>query len=335
VRVGRVNVALLGCLALLVFVPPAGAAGWLPHPSDATWVYQWTDSQYNPTPTKEKVTVKEAKGSAFTLAWTTVDQGNDAEAPTSIGTVSFQETNSGLINTDWSSTAPPADFPILCASPSQCGNSLASTYYNVIWGARVPTLSEPLLKGTAWGSTGGTGNDVGSANTYVGTEKVTVPAFKDPVVAAKVRSDITQAGALGDPYGSGVRTVWWVYGVGPVKIVFQHAGGRNAAVTTAVLQSTSLDPKAPPNDANYFPLVKGKTMTYRWTNPRYFSKPVVEKATVAATANGSAPTATRCGSTARRTSGARRRRRRSRSCRRSGPRRWRRTSGATSSRRST
>jgi hypothetical protein len=269
-------------------VSSALAGDWLPHPADATWTYQWTDSVYNTTPTKEKVTVKESKGPSFTLAWTTQELGNPAAAPTSIGTVSFQDTNSGLINTNWGSNAPPEGFPILCATVSQCGNSLASTFYNVIWGERVPTLAEPLLKGLSWSSTGGTGNDVGSSNQYIGTETLTVPAFKEPVVAAKVRSDITQAGALGDPYGSGVRTVWWVYGVGPVKVVFEHAGGRSAPLTTAILQSTSLTPKPPPTDANYFPLVKGKSFTYRWTNPKYLKQPVVEKATIAAVANGSA-----------------------------------------------
>jgi hypothetical protein len=279
-------IALLG--ASLLFASSASATGWLPHPADATWTYVWTDSVYNQTPTKEKVTVKDTKGPSFTLAWTTEDMGNAAEAPTSVGTVSFQDTNSGLINTDWTSNAPPTGFPILCASINQCGNSLASTYYNVIWGERVPTLAEPLLKGLSWASTGGTGNDVGSTNTYVGTEKLTVPAFKEPVVAAKLRSDITQAGALGDPYGSGVRTVWWVYGVGPVKVTFEHAGGQNAPVTTATLQSTSLTPQLPPADENYFPLEKGKSFTYRWTNSKHLKQPVVEKATIAAVANGSA-----------------------------------------------
>ena len=72
---------------------------------------------------------------------------NPADAPDSIGTVSFQETNAGLLNTDWSSNAPPQAFPILCATLARCGNSLASTYYNVIWGGRVPVLAAPLLKG--------------------------------------------------------------------------------------------------------------------------------------------------------------------------------------------
>ena len=99
-------------------------------------------------------------------------------------------------------------------------------------------LAAPLLTGTQWSTTGGAQGDVASSSDYVGVENVTVPAFPSPVKAAKVRSEITQAGALGDPYGSGVRTVWWVYGVGPVKIVFEHAGA-SSPITTSVLTSTN------------------------------------------------------------------------------------------------
>jgi hypothetical protein len=275
-------------VASLGLAAPALAGSWLPHAKGADWVYQWQDSVYNPTPTKEKVTVKTTKGGAFTLAWTTDGQGNPTAAPTSNGTVSFAETPNGLVNTNWTSNPPPAGYPILCASTSQCGNSLASTYYNVIWGSRAPVLEEPLLRGTSWATTGGTQNDVGSSNRYVGTELVSVPAFSRPVEAAKVQSTITQAGALGDPYGSGVRTVWWVYGVGPVKVSFAHTGGSKAPVTTAVLLETNQEPQAPPPDANYFPLAKGQTFSYRWTNTRHLKSPVVEKFVVDAASNGTA-----------------------------------------------
>ena len=103
--------------------------------------------------------------------------------------------------------------------------------------------------------------------------------------AAKIWSQITQAGALGDPYGSGIRTTWWVYGVGPVKVVFDHAGG---AVTTAKLMQTNLHPQPAPPDVNYFPLSGHQTATYRWTNPRYLKTPVVEQFTIDAAANGAA-----------------------------------------------
>ncbi len=271
-----------------MFASAAAADDWLPHPTDATWTYTWTDSVYNTTPTKEKVTVKDTKGTAFTLAWTTEGQDNPTDAPDSIGTVSFQDTNAGLINTDWSSNPPPQAFPILCGTISRCGNSLASSYYNIIWGGRVPVLAAPLLAGTSWNSTGGAGNDVASSTRYVGTQEITVPAFDHPVKAAMVRSEITQAGALGDPYGSGVRTVWWVYGVGPVKVLFAHAGGVAAPVTSVELTATNQTPKALPPDANYFPLRQGLKTRYSWTNTKHMKKPSVQAFVVDQVVNGSA-----------------------------------------------
>jgi hypothetical protein len=145
---------------------------------------------------------------------------------------------------------------------------LTSTLYNVIWGTRTPILAEPVLRGSSWTATGGAQNDVASTSDDLGTELVTVPAFPQPVLAAQVRSQITQAGALGDPYGSGTRTIWWVYGVGPVKVEFDHAGGSSAAVTTSVLVSTNQTPQTPPSDANYFPLKLNLAGTYSWTNTR-------------------------------------------------------------------
>ena len=283
----RLLVAIAAVVVVLVASPAAGAASWLPHPSDATWTYQWTNSVYNPTPTTELVTVKEQKGEQFTLGWTTVGQGNDAAAPISLGLIAFQETASGLVNTDWSSNQPPPSFPILCATPTQCNNSLASTYYQLIWGSRAPVLAAPLLQGTQWSATGGAQGDVSSLSDYVGVESVTVPAFPAPVKAAKVRSEITQAGALGDPFGSGVRTVWWVYGVGPVKVVIEHAGA-GSPLTTSVLKATNQVPLAPPPDTRWLPLEKGMKSTFRWTNSKHMKKPSVQQFTTDEVLNGSA-----------------------------------------------
>jgi hypothetical protein len=285
--VGRLSLRLAPFAAALLLAPSAAASDWLPHAKNATWTYSWTDTKYNPTPTKEKVTVKEQKGDEFTLAWTTDGLKNPASAVTSTGTVSFQETSQGLVNTNWASSAAPAGFPILCAQQANCGNSLASVYYNVIWGARQPTLAEPVLRGTSWTTTGGYQNDVAGSSDYLGTETIRVPAFPAPVRAAKVRTDITQAGALGDPYGSGVRTTWWVYGVGPVKVVFRHAGGSGAPVTTAVLLATNQKAKAPPPDVDYFPMRTGLKGQFRWTNAKHLKTAEVQKFKVEQAANGS------------------------------------------------
>jgi hypothetical protein len=278
-------------IAAIAVCPSAFADDWWPHSKDTTWTYQWTDSTYATTPTIEKVTVKDgADAKSFTLAWTTKDEDlkNDPLAIDSNGTMSFQTTSAGINNTDWSSNPPPPAFPVLCSQLARCGNSLASTLYTLIWGGRSPVLEEPLLQGMSWSSTGGAGGDVTSTSTYEGVEPVTVPAFADPVVAAKVRTEITQAGALGDPYGSGVRTVWWVYGVGPVKIDFQHSGGSDAPDTTSVLTNTTLMPAIPPSDANYFPLVKGTKLRYRWVNAKHLPKPEVEELTIDEVSNGAA-----------------------------------------------
>jgi hypothetical protein len=273
-------------VAACLFAPATALADdWFPHPDGATWTYTWSDSLYSLAPTTEALTVKENKGKAFTLAWDSTKQGNAASAAVSTGEMSFQETNAGLFNTGWSSSAPPVEFPVLCAKSAGCNNTIAATMHLLIWGSRGPVLEEPLLNGMEWDSSGGASNDVTSSSSYEGTEQVTVPAFPQPLTAAKIRTDISQAGALGDPFGSGVRYTWWVRGVGPVKIEFDHTGG---AVTTSVLQSTNQTPQDPLPDVNYFPLTQGLTSTYKWTNPKWLRQAAVEQFHVDAELNESA-----------------------------------------------
>jgi hypothetical protein len=279
-----------GAAAALSSTPPAFGAGWLPHPSDATWTYQWVDSIHSPTPTKEKVTVREQRGTTFILDWTTNELGNPTGAVSGAGLMYFQDTTAGLVEPDpgWQSTAPPPSFPVLCAQPTRCGNSLASTLYQLVWGTRAPVLAEPVVAGATWTSRGGAEGEVMSFSQYRGRETITVPAFTVPVVAAKVRTDITHTGALGDPYGSGVRTVWWVYGVGPVRIVFEHSGGAEAPVTTAELVSTNQSARMPPSDENYFPLNVGTKRRYRWTNSKHLRQPSIQELSIAESINNSA-----------------------------------------------
>jgi hypothetical protein len=42
--------------------PAAPADSWLPRAADASWTYEWQNSVYSTTPTKEKVTVAEQRG---------------------------------------------------------------------------------------------------------------------------------------------------------------------------------------------------------------------------------------------------------------------------------
>jgi hypothetical protein len=268
---------LAGCCALIMLLSVPASAGaaalddpseqWLPRSDGAEWVYEWSDSAYSSTPRRERYVIQGRRGTSFRLVWDELDPPPD-QAP-SVGAMDFQHTDAGLVNLNYQSTQPPPEFPVLCPSASQCGNSLSGALYMLIWGTRSPVLAEPLMNGTRWNSLGGSGNDVASANRYRGRSKVVVPAFPGGVLAAKVESDITQAGAIGDPYGSGVRTVHWVRGVGPVKIVFRHAGGELSQVQ---LVQTTLKPLPLPPADNLVPLNRGDKGTFRWRNSRHMRR---------------------------------------------------------------
>jgi hypothetical protein len=276
-----------------VATPSALADDWFPHPAGAQWTYRWQDATYNPNGTTENVSVNSASsGCGWQLTWTGDTQiplGSTSNGPVldspDNGTMCFEDQNYGLVNTDWSSTPPPINEPPLCASASQCPNSLSSTLYMVIWGSRSPVVSEPLLQGTTWTATGGGDNSVTSVNQYLGMQSVKVPAFPNGVLAAVVRSQIALAGTPGDDFGSGNRTTCWVYGVGPVKVEFDHVDG---AVTTSELQSTTLKPLPVRSDADYFPLTAGLKNTYWWTNTKHLRQPEVETVSVAKAVNRSA-----------------------------------------------
>ena len=288
-RIARIAIALFVALPLL----PAGsatAAGlddtadqWLPRSDGATWVYAWSNSAFSSSPRTETVRLQSRRGTSFRLRWDESGLG-PLEQPVA-GTMDFQHTDSGLVNLNYQSTPPPPQFPILCANASECGNSVAGTFHLLVWGTRSPSLVEPLLRGTRWGSQGGAESDVGSDNRYAGRERVTVPAFPGGVEAAKVQSRITQAGAIGDPFGSGVRTVWWVRGVGPVKLELRHAGGE---LSRSELQRTNLVPRALPSEVNLMPLNVGERATYRWRNSRHMKKWSVQRLTVSQVVNNSA-----------------------------------------------
>lgn len=280
--------------ALCVVVLPASASGasltdpadqWLPSSDGATWTFEWSNSGHAPQRTRERYTLLARNGAAFRLAWTTTDLGNGEGTVSSDGTVDYSRTEAGLINTNWATTPPPPNYPILCASPTSCGNSMAGSHFLVIWGTRSPVLAEPLVRGTLWSTTGGANNDVSSVNRYVGLERVVVGAFPGGVAAARVDSDVTQAGAIGDPFGSGTRTVWWVRGVGPVKVEFRHVSGETSE---AELVSTNLTPLEPPSDANYLPLNRGDRMTYRWRNSRHMPRASTQRFEVAEVVNNTA-----------------------------------------------
>jgi hypothetical protein len=283
--------------AALLFALGAAAAradDFLPHRAGATWQYVWTDSTYNRSGTTESVTVdsKDHPKCGWQLAWTgTITQptggGASSAGEPDTGKICFGDETYGLSNTNWSGTPAPSAEPTLCPSSSAgtCANSLGSVLYDVIWGGRSPVLSEPLLRGTTWQSRGGADGSVSSTNSYLGERRVTVPAFPHGVTAAVVRSQIALAGAPGDEYGSGTRTTWWVRGVGPVKLVFDHVDG---SVTRAALTASNQVPSKARPDQDYFPLRTGAGGTYKWVNRKHLPAPEIEKVRVATAVGRSA-----------------------------------------------
>jgi hypothetical protein len=268
------------------------ADDWFPHPANAQWQYAWSDTTYNPGGTIENVIVQQQTGLSFILAWAdsanqppTVGSTTQCGPGADIGTMSFQDSSEGLINTNWNSCPPPPNMPILCPTPSNCANSLSSALYDVIWGNRVPVLAEPVLQGTTWNATGGAQNEVSSSSQYLGLRVIKVPAFPKGVLAAAVKTNLALAGTPGDDYGSGVRTTWWVRGVGPVLVVFNHVDGNT---TTASLLQTNLTPMPALPDPDYFPLRQGMSGKYKWTNRKHLRQPEIEKITVAAVSNRTA-----------------------------------------------
>jgi hypothetical protein len=289
---------LLGATCLMIFSPSAFADEWLPHPANAQWQYDWTDSTYDPSGTIENVVVSQQAGAGFTLSW--ADQADQpppagstrlsCPAGADLGWMTFDDWsnglgNQGLANTNWSSCPPPPSMPVLCASSVNCANSLQGTLYDLIWGNRVPLLAEPLLQDTSWNSAGGAQDEVASTSQFQGDHLIKVPAFPQGVLAAKVVTNLALAGTAGDDYGSGIRTTWWVAGVGPVLVVFDHVDG---SVSRAALLATNLKPVAVPPDQDYFPLLQGLTGRYEMTNTKHLRQPEIEKVRIAAVSNRTA-----------------------------------------------
>jgi hypothetical protein len=243
------------------------ATQWLPRSDGAEWAYTWSDSAYAPVPRTEHYALTQRDDRDFRLTWS--DVGVPADQEPIGGWMDFRASDAGLLNLDYQATPAPKRFPLLCPTVVLCGNSISGSLFLTIWGSRSPVIAEPLVRGAVWDSLGGAGNDVIANNRYLGHEIIKVPAFPAPVITAKIRSVITQTGALGDPYGSGVRTVWWVYGVGPVQIRFEHNGGET---TTSQLVGTTLVPRPLPSDLDLMPLQTGVVGRFRWRNDRHMKK---------------------------------------------------------------
>ena len=274
-------------LALVLVLAPKAAASslddvgdqWLPRSDGAQWTYEWTDNQFSPAKRVERYASR-AQRTAFRVQWSQARTGGVRRSVQRRHGLQPDRRGAGQRQLPEHGAAAAVPDPV--RGSRRLRQQPGGRLYLLIWGTRSPVLAEPLLTGTRWNTVGGAGDDVASRNRYVGRAKVSVPAFPAPLDAAMVESSVTQTGALGDPYGSGSRTVWWVRGVGPVRIVFRHSGGQ---VSEAVLRSTTLVPKPPPPDTNLLPLNRGDTMTLRWRNDRHMQAWSTQRLTVADVVN--------------------------------------------------
>src|SRR5262245_18863610 len=111
-----------GSMALLVLLLLPGAAlaadeladQWLPRSDGAEWLYEWTNSDYSPTPRRELYKIQSRAGTAIRFRWE--EQGAGPYDTPSAGTMDFQETDAGLANLTYQSSQPPPQFPVLCVT---------------------------------------------------------------------------------------------------------------------------------------------------------------------------------------------------------------------------
>ena len=158
-RGSNVALALLVGTLMLAIPAPGHADGGLPDPAGATWSYFWSDRTYNPNGTdrdghgqslhRHRHVERLGRVAAGSLSWTgdtqiPIGESGSSTGPQPVidspdnGTMCFTDQQYGLVNTDWSGTSPQVNMPALCASATNCANSLSSFLYDVIWGARDP-----------------------------------------------------------------------------------------------------------------------------------------------------------------------------------------------------
>ena len=163
---------------------PALAGDWLPHPADATWTYAWTDTDYQQTPTKEKVTVKSQKGASFMLAWTTEDEASPT--PTTRRRASARSRSRTRTPASSTPTGRATRRRSGVPDPLRQGEPVRQQPREHVLQRDLGRPRAGARRAAAAGAdagrrTGGAGNDVTSSSRYLGHEQVTVPAFPTPV----------------------------------------------------------------------------------------------------------------------------------------------------------
>ena len=173
------------------------------------------------------------------------------------GTIDFQHTDAGLVNLNYQSTQPPPQFPILCASATDCGNSVAGALLHGHLGHALADARRADARraraGARWAAPPTTSP---ARNRYVGHEKVKVagvPGGRRRRRRSTPRS--RRRGRSATRSAAATRTVWWVRGVGPVRVVLRHASGETERGRACARRT--LKPLPLPSDVNLLPLNRG------------------------------------------------------------------------------
>ena len=254
-------------LRRLAFAPEGLADDlWFPHPADATWTLQVVqNSVYATTPTTEKVTVKSQKSPTFVLAWTTDGRKQLHRRDHLERHDDLRGSRPGHLRR-LVEHAAPGHVPALLRFRHELRELDGKHTIFPDLG-----LAEAAASGAAqsstWTSTGGaTRTTCQKAPHFPWRAQNHGPRLPRARRGRWGTDADRQAGAQGDPYGSGTRTVWWSLRRRPLMITFQHAGRRQSARDD--VDPAEHEPQAAATAWRHrlLPLHEGLKLTYSWTN---------------------------------------------------------------------
>ena len=194
---------------------------------------------------------------------------NPPDAVSSTGKVDFQETDQGIVNTDWTSNPPPPHLPDPLRVSCIVRQRLASTLLQRHLGLAEPGARRAAAEGRRVGRTPAARRTTSRARRCTSaTRRSSVPAFPRPSSPPSRAAD--HAGR------SARRSVRQRHAHDLVGLRRRAREGRvrprrrrQRARDDVVLRVTNLTPLPTPSNIDYFPLGKGRTMTYRWTNTKH------------------------------------------------------------------
>ena len=203
------------------------------------------------------------------------------------GTIDFQHTDAGLVNTNYQSTQPPPQLPDPVRERFGLRNSSLSA--RLVPGDLGHALARLRRADAA-------GHALELARRRVQRRRLDQPlrrAFQGQGAGVpgghRRRADRLRGHAGGRdrrPVRHARRaTTYWVRGVGPVRTVLRHASGETS---TAELLETNLKPLPLPSDVNLLPLNRGDSGTLRWRNSKHMKAWSTQKYSVSEVVNSTA-----------------------------------------------